>query len=118
MLRHKLLVVFLRILTAMLPRPELNISISTDSPPSDQVSSFLQDFFQGEGLIGKDAQVITDDMAIRATRTGYQHGTAMIAKFGYPMGRALTAWFTGESELVGRLLFRGVGLILGRCCRW
>ena len=118
LLRHKSLVVFLRTLTAVLPRPEFNMPISTDSPSSDLVSSFPQYIFQGESLIGKEAQVITNDMAIRAARTVYQHGSAVIAKFGYSMGRALAAWLTGERELVRRLLFRNVGLILGRCCRW
>ena len=58
-----------RLSTVLLVMPKLDVSINTESPSFDQISFLLHEIFDCKSLVGKNTQMITNDMTILATRT-------------------------------------------------
>lgn len=92
--------------------PELDVAGLTQAPPPDELALLAHDILDGLLLVAKDAEMVTDDVAVAAVRAGDEGRPPVVPLLGDVVVRAVTAGDAGEGELVVCLI-RNWSLALG-----
>lgn len=76
---------------------KLDIAIFAQPTLPQELSFLLQNIFDCDTLIGEYLQMVGDEVAVLAARTGDEGCSEMIGLFGYSVGGAIKAFSAGKS---------------------
>jgi hypothetical protein len=87
-------------LRLLLVRPKFDIAVLTERTLLHQTALLLHQLLDGDVALAEDAEVVADDVAIAALRTGNENGAVVVALLGDIVMRPVAARQAGEGQLV------------------